>query len=144
MGHSIRCHAMPGPALGRRSALLALPGLALAPALSAAWAAPSGPGLAELVAADGSASSLARSLAGTQVRLLGYLAPSLDGREFALTEGPAAPCQLCGNLHDTGTGVAVRLGEPDLGAPVFERVQVSGRLEVDGGVRLVSARIQAA
>lgn len=139
---AIRCDAVPGPALDRRSVILALSSLAaLAPAASARAGA-SAPGLADLAAADGSASALARSLAQTQVSVRGYLAPSLDGREFALTEGPAMPCQLCGNLHDLGSSVAVRLGAPDPNAPVFERVQVSGRLEIDSVVRLMAARIQ--
>lgn len=141
---ALRCHAVPGPP-DRRSVLLALSGLtALAPV---SRAAASGPGLAELVAADGGPSAFARSLARTRVSVRGHLSPSLDGREFVLTEGPAAPCQLCGDLHDAGPGVAVHTDTLDPGAPMLRRVEVSGRIEIDDaarpGVRLVAARIQA-
>lgn len=140
---AMRCDAVREPALGRRSVLLALPSLAALTPMAAVRAAAPEPGLTELVGADGSATTLARSLAQTQVSVRGYLSPSLDGREFALTEGSAAPCQLCGSLHDAGSSMTVRTGEPAPGAPVFERVLVSGRLEIDGAVRLTGACIQA-
>ena len=150
----MRCDAVPGdavsrPNLHRRAVILALSGVAaLKPTVGAASTAASEPALADLVAADGSPSALAWSLAQTQASVRGYLAPSLDGREFTLTEGPALPCQLCGDLHGVGASVVVRTGEPEPSAPAFRLVQVAGRLEVDGaqrpGIRLTSARIRAA
>lgn len=145
--HAIRCDFIPGPALDRRSVVLGLAGLAALGPAAAARAAIAGPSLADLVAADGSASALARTLTGTEVSVRGTLAPSLDGREFTLSEESTEPCQLCGNLHDAGASVAVRTAEPDPNAPVFGRVEVSGRLEIDAtvrpGLRLTAARIQA-
>ncbi len=137
-----RCDAGLGAA--RRSLLLALPGFVLLPDLARAEAGETS--LVSLAATDGSGSALARSLAQATVSVRGYLAPSLDGREFALTEKSAAACQLCGALHDVGASLAVFTDAPDPDAPVLQRVRVSGRLEVDatGGVRLVSARIQSA
>lgn len=142
---NIRCDAVGHGASrlpGRRSVLLAVAGLAAWPATRAA-AAPQ-VGFAELVAADGTPSGLARSLASSQVSVRGYLAPSLDGQAFALTEQPAAPCQLCGATHDIGAEVLVLTAAPDAGAPMLQRVEVSGTLEVRGAVRLVAARIQPA
>lgn len=135
----IRCDAVRG--VDRRSVLIGLAGVAgLAPA---ARAAPSAAALGDLVTGEGGASGLARSLAGTIVTLRGYLAPSLDGREFPMTDASAAPCQLCGNQHEAGRAILVRVAMLDV--PVLERVEVTGRLEVDeaGGVRLIAAGIRA-
>ena len=99
---------------------------------------------ATLVTADGGASPLAVSLAQTVVSVQGYLAPGLDGQTFALTEGSVLPCQLCGTVHDAGPELAVHAGAPDPDAPVFQLVRVSGRLEVEGGLRLVDASLLAA
>lgn len=111
---ALRCHAVPGPP-GRRSVLLALPGLAAL--ASVARAAASGPSLTKLVATDGGASALAR----TRVSVRGHLSPSPDGREFVLTEAPTVACQLCGDLHDADPGVAVRTDAPDPGAAMPRR-----------------------
>ena len=142
----IRCDATGQPRPGRRSILLAAVGLAALPAANAG-AASRQVSLADLVTADGSASGLARSLASSQVSMRGYLTPSLDGREFALTEQPAAPCQLCGASHDAGVSLAVFTAQPEPGAPMLQLIQVSGRLEVDGApgnaVRLAAAVIQS-
>ena len=142
MTRHIVCRAV-APEISRRSVLLGLVGAAaLAPA---AVARPTpGPVLGDLVAGDGTASSLARSLAGTTVSLRGYLAPSLDGREFPMTEASAALCQLCGNLHDGGANILVRADGADV--PVLQRVEVTGRLEVGEaaapGVRLTATGIR--
>lgn len=143
---NIRCYAAGQPRPGRRFMLLAAVGMAALPA-ARAGAALRQVSLADLVTADGSASGLARSLASSQVSVRGYLAPSLDGREFALTEQPAAPCQLCGASHDAGASLTVFTALPDPGAPMLQLIQVSGRLEVDDApghvVRLAAAQIQS-
>lgn len=143
---NIRCDAVGRAATrppGRRAVLLAAAGLAAWPAARAAAAVPQ-VAFADLVAADGSPSAFARSLASSQVSVRGYLAPSLDGQTFALTEQPAAPCQLCGATHGIGAEMPVLTEAPDAGAPMLQRVEVSGTLEVRGAVRLVAARIQPA
>lgn len=138
----IRCEAVSQPTLGRRSMLVAVLAASL-PIASAS--ATQQTDLADLVGADGSPSPLARSLTPSLVSVRGYLAPSLDGREFMLTGQPAMPCQLCGAAHDAGYGLQVFTALPDPGAPMLQQVQVSGRLELDiSGLRLVDARIQAA
>ena len=138
---NIRCDALGRPP-GRRAVLLAAAGLAAWPAARASAALQVG--FAELVAADGTPSGLARSLASSQVSVRGYLAPSLDGQAFGFTEQPAASCQLCGATHDTGAEMLVLTEAPDAGAPMLQRVEVSGTLEVGGAVRLVAARIRPA
>lgn len=138
VGNVMVCDAVSAP--GRRAVLVALAGLAVHATPARADVEPA---LADLLTADGSASRLALSLAQSQVSLRGYLAPSLDGRRFELMEGSVAPCQLCGATHDAGASVTVLVADPDPSAPGSQRVRVSGRLEVEGGVRLVSARIQA-
>ena len=141
MTRHIVCRAV-APEISRRSVLLGLAGTAAL--VPAAVARPtSGPGLGDLVAGDGTASSLARSMVGTTVSLRGYLAPSLDGREFPMTEASAAPCQLCGNLHDGGASILVRADQADV--PVLQLVEVTGRLDLDGaapGVRLTATGIR--
>ncbi len=135
----------PGPRLGRRSLVVALSGLSALPLFPvAAGAATSVASVADLVAADGGASPLAMSLAQTVVSVRGYLAPGLDGRTFTITDGPVLPCQLCGAVHDAGPELAVQAGAPDPDAPVFQLVRVSGRVETQGGLRLVDASLLAA
>ena len=139
----IRCEAVSQPTLGRRSVLAAA--LAASLPIASAGAATHQVDLADLIGSDGSSSPLARSLTPSLISVRGYLAPSLDGREFILTGQPAMPCQLCGAAHDAGYGLQVFTSLPDPGAPMLQQVQVSGRLELDtSGLRLVDARIQAA
>ena len=141
----IRCDATGSPALGRRSVLLGAGGLAAM--LPAARAAARPASLAGLVGPDGAPSPLARSLAPSWVSVRGYLAPSLDGREFTLSEQPALPCQLCGAAHEAGAGLVVVTAQPEPGAPMLQQVLASGRLDVDqalGTVRLVDARFGTA
>jgi hypothetical protein len=102
--------------------------------------------LSDLVTADGQASRLARSMLGRTIKVRGYLAPSLDGFEFALSESSPAACQLCGSIHDPGTTIAIRWSSPANPLPAFEPVHVEGRLVVDEDaaiVRIVDARVQA-
>ena len=143
---NVRCDAVGNAAKpwpGRRAVLFAAAGLAAWPASRAGAATPQ-VAFADLVAADGSPSPLARSLASSQVSVRGYLAPSLDGQAFAFTEQPAAACQLCGATHDAGAEMLVLTDAPDAGAPMLQQVEVSGTLDVGGAVRLVAARIQPA
>lgn len=100
--------------------------------------------LGELVDAGGAALPRGRALAGATVTLRGYLSPVAAGNGigYALSESPAGPCQLCGELHDPGATVAV---EPAPGAAmpasILQVVTVTGRIEVGGGtVRLCDAR----
>ena len=131
--------------LSRRSILRVVPAVTALPLLaSAAGAMTPAHAVADLVTADGTPSPLARSLARTEISVRGYLAPSLDGRVFSVTEGSVLPCQLCGAQHDAGAGLFVQTAAPNPDVPVFERVEVSGRLEIDDGVRLADARIRAA
>ena len=139
----IRCEAVSQPTLGRRSVLTAV--LAASLPIASASAATHQADLADLVDAEGIPSLLARLLTPSLVSVRGYLAPSLDGREFVLTAQPAMPCQLCGAAHDAGYGLQVFTALPDPDAPILQQVRVSGRLELDAsGLRLVDARIQAA
>lgn len=137
-----RCDIPPG-LQARRTVLLGLGSLAAA-ALDAkpVRAATTGPSIADLVTDDGRPTILAGTLADTEVSLRGYLGPSLDGREFALTEALAMPCQLCGVIHDAGGSLAVRTAALVQGAPVLDSVLVTGRLALGGGVRLLDASIQ--
>lgn len=91
------------------------------------------PGLADLVMADGGATSRARAIDGRYLELSGYVAPSLvnNPSQFLLTEGSLAPCMLCGCVHGSGVGLLVAPRVPldrDLG--MTERVSVRGRLQI--------------
>ena len=136
-----RCDAVPAP--GRRSVMLAVGLAALLPA-ARARASIEGPGVAELVGTDGAPSARARSLAAGVVTVRGYLSPSLDGREFSLSEQPSQPCQLCGATHDLGASLAVRTAQPQPGAPALQEVVVSGRLQLSPEFKLTDATIGAA
>lgn len=147
MGRAIiRCEAVGRPTLNRRSVLAAA--LAASLPMAGASASTHQADLVDLMGVDGAPSPLARSLASSLISIRGYLAPSLDGREFTLTGQPPMPCQLCGAAHDAGYGLQVFTALPDPGAPMLQQVRVSGRLELDAappsGLRLVDARIQAA
>jgi len=137
-----RCDIPPG-LQARRTVLLGLGSLAAA-VLDAkpVRAATAGPSIADLVTDDGRPTTLACTLADTEVSLRGYLGPSLDGREFALTEALAMPCQLCGVMHDAGGSLAVRTAALVQDAPVLDSVLVTGRLALEDGVRLLDASIQ--
>ena len=126
----ICCHEVV-PQLDRRSVLTGIAGLiALAP-LARAYAQDELP-LANLVGPDGQASDFARSMMGQTVRTRGYLAPSLDGREFALSEASPGACQLCGTIHDPGATITIRSASTEGIPPIFEPVLVEGQLAVTG------------
>jgi hypothetical protein len=138
-----RFTCMPGDAaLGRRAMLTGASALI---ALGASARAAEAAALIDLVDADGQAVARAAALAGRQVRVVGYLAPSFDpgNPDWLLTESPAMPCQLCGSGHDDGPAVAVRPTDVPNLSPV-QAVAVTGLVEVAGGVpRLIDARVEA-
>ena len=126
----ICCHEVV-PQLNRRSVLAGITGLiTLAPLASAH--AKDELLLANLVRLDGQASDLARSMTGQTVRLRGYLAPSLDGREFALSESSPGACQLCGAIHNPGATITIRSASTEGALPIFKPVLLEGQLEVTG------------
>ena len=137
----ICCHEV-APQLDRRSVLTGIAGLITLAPLARAYAQGELP-LANLVGPDGQASNLARSMTGQTVRVRGYLAPSLDGREFALSESSPGACQLCGTIHDPGATITIRSAPTEGVPPIFEPVLVEGQLAVIGPattVVLVDAR----
>jgi hypothetical protein len=67
---------------------------------------------------------------GQTVRVRGYLAPSLNGREFALSEASPGACQLCGTIHDPGATITIRSAPTEDVPPIFESVLVEGQLTV--------------
>lgn len=138
---TVRCDAV--PAQGRRAVLLAV-GLATLLPVSRANAAMDNIGLAELTGADDTPSFLAKSFGSRTINVRGYLSPSLDGREFFLSEQPPLPCQLCGATHDLGATLSVRTMQAEPAAPVLQQVIVSGRLEKLPILQLVDAKIRAA
>lgn len=113
--------------------------------------------IGDLVGLDGTGSPLARELAGAELRLRGYMTPSLvaNPTSFLLTEASLAPCLLCGIIHGSGAGLLVTPRAP--GAEVVamhEAVDVHGRVELGNAVnpsadaireiRLVDAIVQRA
>jgi hypothetical protein len=102
--------------------------------------------ITDLVDDTGGPTQRARGLAGQAVTLRGYAAPSSLGAAAALelTEASAAPCQLCGTIHDVGPAVLVK---PKDALPsslsMLRIVEVRGNLGIgDGKVRLEDATIQ--
>jgi hypothetical protein len=132
----ICCHEVT-PQLDRRSVLAGIAGLITLAPLARAHAQDELP-LANLVGADGQASDLARSMTGETVRVRGYLAPSLDGREFALSESSPGACQLCGAIHDPGATITIRSAPTEGVPPIFEPVLVEGQLAVAGPAATVA------
>jgi len=117
------------PYVDRRSVLAGIGGLiALSPFVTAQ--AKDELRLADLVGPDGHASDVARSMAGRTVRVRGYLAPSLDGIEFALSESTPGACQLCGEIHDPGARITIRSAARESTLPIFEPILVEGQLMV--------------
>jgi hypothetical protein len=122
---------------GRRAAMLACAGLALAPVRPAS--ARGAVALRDLYdAAGGAPSDLARRLDGQRIALSGLVAPVPTGIAgwLALGETSLVPCQLCGGPHDWPTGVvAVHApGLPHLADP-FSRVMLEGTLVLDPAAR---------
>jgi hypothetical protein len=132
----IRCHEV-APQLDRRSVLAGIAGLiALVPVTSAS--AQDEVPLANLVRPDGQASDLARSVTGSTVRVRGYLAPSLDGREFTLSESSPGACQLCGVIHDPGATIKINSASSEGAPPILEPVLVGGQLMIIGPAATVT------
>ena len=132
----ICCHEVI-PQLDRRSVLAGIAGLITLAPLASAYAKDELP-LANLVGPEGQASDLARSMTGQMVRIRGYLAPILDGREFALFESSPGACQLCGAIHDPGTTITIRSASTEGVPPIFELVLVEGQLAVMGPTATVT------
>lgn len=101
----------------------------------------------DLVGLDGGVSPLARELAGDEVRLRGYLSPSLAANptSFLLTDASRASCPLCGGIQGSGVGLRVTpcaaLAEA---IAMHEAVEVRGRLDVGEDLGLVEAVVQRA
>jgi hypothetical protein len=132
----ICCHEVV-PHLDRRSVLTGIAGLITFAPLARAYAQDELP-LANLVRSDGQASDLARSMTGQTVRIRGYLAPSLNEREFALSESSPGACQLCGTIHDPGATITIRSASTEDVPPIFEPVLVEGQLAVTGPAATVA------
>jgi hypothetical protein len=67
-------------------------------------------------------------MTGQLVKVRGYLAPSLDGREFALSESSPGACQLCGTIHDPGATITIHSASTEGVPPIFEPVLVEGQV----------------
>lgn len=133
---TFRCDAI-APTLGRRHLLLAL---ATLPLLARRARAEQGLKIGALVDAQGQASAQAVAANGQSITLRGYYAPvTIDGR-FDLYEGPAAPCQLCGMIHDAGANISVEAEAP-ADAAMTKMIEVTGRLAATAGEppRLIAA-----
>jgi hypothetical protein len=126
----ICCHEVM-PQLDRRSVLVGIAGLITLTPLASAHAQDELP-LASLVGPDGQASDLARSMTGQTIQVRGYLAPSLDGCEFALSESSPGACQLCGAIHDPGATITIRSASTEGASAIFEPILVEGQLAVTG------------
>lgn len=100
-----------------------------------------------VVDAAGQATARAQALSGETLTLVGYLAPPLtSGETWLLGEGPAVPCQLCGEMHDIGATLAVAADAPfDPMPSPAQAVALTGRLDLTGPApRLVAARLAKA
>ena len=134
---AFRCDAL--PAIGRRRLLIALAALPLLGGASSA-ATQSTTKIGDLVDAQGNATQQAIATNGQRVTMRGYYAPvTIDGR-FDLYEGPAAPCQLCGMIHDAGANISVEAEAP-ADAAMSRMIEVSGVLAAtaDAPPRLIAA-----
>jgi hypothetical protein len=140
----IRC-AEVVPQIGRRSVLAGLAGMITLAPLAGAHAKGE-ISLSDLVRSDGRPSDFARSKAGQTITVRGYLAPSLDGFEFALSEASPGVCQLCGATHDPGRTMIIRSSSAESSLPTFELVQAEGRLKVPEAadtMSLLDAKVRA-
>jgi hypothetical protein len=103
--------------------------------------------IAALVDGAGRATARAEALNGATVTLIGYLAPPLtSGESWLIGEGPAVPCQLCGEMHDIGATMAVTADKPFDPVPSpAQAVALIGRLDLNGAApRLLAARLGGA
>jgi len=128
--------------LPRRTVLVAIGAMALAPLAARAADAPR---VTDLIDAAGRSTEAARALAGQDVTLRGYLDLAPDARDLILTEMPAGPCGLCGLSHEAGAAMPVDFDGAVPTLTTQQMVSVSGRLTVgsDGDVRLTHAVIAA-
>ncbi|MDB5532629.1 MAG: hypothetical protein JWO28_944 [Hyphomicrobiales bacterium] len=96
--------------------------------------------IADLVDADGNASPWAVANSGAKVTVRGYFAPNLVETKFDLYEAPAAPCQLCGMIHDAGANIEVEARVP-ADANMMKMIEVAGRIEAapDRAPRIIAA-----
>jgi hypothetical protein len=116
---------------------------------TAATARSSLPSIGDLADPAGRATPLAVGMAGTMLRLRGYLAPSLVARptRVLLSEASPAPCLLCGNVHGPGASVFVApRGAVASDIAMHEAADVTGRLEIGAArdVGLVDAVVERA
>jgi len=138
---TFRCEAARLPSslpVARRDVLLGMAALA---ALVPVRARAEGPAkIADLVDADGRASPWAVANSGTKVVLRGYFAPALEDVKFDLYETPAAPCQLCGMIHDAGASIEVEARVP-ADASMMKMIEVAGRIDAapDRAPRIIAA-----
>lgn len=142
---TFRCEAasLPSsPPVARRDILLGMAALAaLVPVRArAAGQANQAAKIADLVAADGRASPWAVANSGANIVLRGYFAPALTEVKFDLYEAPAAPCQLCGMVHDAGANIEVEARMPADGN-MMKMIEVTGRIdaEPDRAPRIIAA-----
>lgn len=103
--------------------------------------------IGDLVGLDGGVSPLAHDLADEELRLRGYLSPSLAAHptSFLLTEASRAACPLCGSLHGSELGLVVTpRAALDEAIAMHEAVEVRGRLAVGAHIGLVEAVVERA
>jgi len=135
---TFRCEAISLP-VARREVLLGMAALAALIPMRAR-AADGQAKIADLVDADGNASAWAVANSGSKITVRGYFAPNLVETKFDLYEAPAAPCQLCGMIHDAGANIEVETRVP-ADANMMKMIEVAGRIEAapDRAPRIIAA-----
>jgi hypothetical protein len=134
---TFRCEAVSLP-VARRDILLGMAALAaLIPVRARAGEQAK---IADLFDADGRASPWAVANSGAKIVVRGYFAPNLVETKFDLYEAPAAPCQLCGMIHDAGANIEVEARVP-ADANMMKMIEVAGRIEAapDRAPRIIAA-----
>jgi hypothetical protein len=140
---TFRCEAISLP-VARREVLLGMAALAaLIPMRARAadgQAKQAQTKIIDLVDADGNASAWAVANSGAKITVRGYFAPNLVETKFDLYEAPAAPCQLCGMIHDAGANIEVETHVP-ADANMMKMIEVAGRIEAtpDRAPRIIAA-----
>ena len=135
---TFRCEAISLP-VARRKVLLGMAALAALIPMRAR-AAGGQAKIADLVDADGNASAWAVANSGAKITVRGYFAPNLVETKFDLYEAPAAPCQLCGMIHDAGANIEVETRVP-ADANMMKMIEVAGRIKAapDRAPRIIAA-----
>jgi hypothetical protein len=135
---TFRCEAISLP-VARREVLLGMAALAALVPMRAR-AADGQAKIADLVDTDGNASAWAVANSGAKITVRGYFAPNLVETKFDLYEAPAAPCQLCGMIHDAGANIEVEARVP-ADANMMKMIEVAGRIEAapDRAPRIIAA-----